>query len=158
MHFAITSPVCSLPVGTFVCLFVFIFGFVGSLLLRVGFLQLQRVGATLGCGAWASHCGGLLWSMGSRHAGFSSCRAGSVAVARELQSAGSVVVAHGLSCSAACGIFLDQGSNPCPLHWQCCVLNQVGESSGAFLMHSLHTFLFQEGETKPEDYTRCPRQ
>ena len=32
--------------------------------------------------------------------------------------AGSVVVAHGPSCSAACGIFLDQGSNPCPLHWQ----------------------------------------
>ena len=32
--------------------------------------------------------------------------------------AGSVVVPHGLSCSAACGIFPDQGSNPCPLHWQ----------------------------------------
>ena len=32
--------------------------------------------------------------------------------------AGSVVVAHGLSCSAACGIFPDQGPNPCPLHWQ----------------------------------------
>ena len=32
--------------------------------------------------------------------------------------AGSVVVAHGLSWSAACGIFPDQGSNPCPLHWQ----------------------------------------
>ena len=31
---------------------------------------------------------------------------------------GSVVVAHGSSCSAACGIFPDQGSNPCPLHWQ----------------------------------------
>ena len=31
---------------------------------------------------------------------------------------GSVVVAHGLSCSAACRIFPDQGSNPCPLHWQ----------------------------------------
>ena len=31
---------------------------------------------------------------------------------------GSVVVAHGLSCSAACGIFPDQGSNPCPLLWQ----------------------------------------
>ena len=30
----------------------------------------------------------------------------------------SVVVAHGLSCSAACGIFPDQGSNLCPLHWQ----------------------------------------
>ena len=32
--------------------------------------------------------------------------------------AGSVVVAHGPSCSAACEIFPDQGSNPCPLHWQ----------------------------------------
>ena len=32
--------------------------------------------------------------------------------------AGSVVVAHGPSCSAACGIFPDQGSNPWPLHWQ----------------------------------------
>ena len=30
--------------------------------------------------------------------------------------AGSVIVAHGPSCSAACGIFPDQGSNPCPLH------------------------------------------
>jgi len=26
----------------------------------------------------------------------------------------SVVVAHGLSCSTACGIFWNQGSNPCP--------------------------------------------
>ena len=26
-----------------------------------------------------------------------------------------VVVAHRPSCSAACGIFPDQGSNPCPL-------------------------------------------
>ena len=31
---------------------------------------------------------------------------------------GSVIVAHGPSCSTACGIFPDQGSNPCPLHWQ----------------------------------------
>ena len=29
-----------------------------------------------------------------------------------------LVVVHRLSCSAACGIFLDQGSNPCPLPWQ----------------------------------------
>jgi len=28
----------------------------------------------------------------------------------------SVLVTHRLSCSAACGIFLDQASNPCPLH------------------------------------------
>ena len=32
--------------------------------------------------------------------------------------AGSGVVAHGPSCPAARGIFPDQGSNPCPLHWQ----------------------------------------
>ena len=50
----------------------------------------------------------LLRSMGSRQA----------AVARGLQSTGSAVVAHGPNCSAACGIFPDQGSNPCPLHWQ----------------------------------------
>ena len=32
--------------------------------------------------------------------------------------AGSAVVDHGPSRSAACGILPDQGSNPCPLHWQ----------------------------------------
>ena len=32
--------------------------------------------------------------------------------------AGSVLVAHGLSCSVACEIFPDQGMNLCPLHWQ----------------------------------------
>ena len=54
----------------------------------------------------SSRCAGLslsrpllLWSTGSRRAG-------------------SVVVAHGPSCSAACGILPDQGSNLCPLHWQ----------------------------------------
>ena len=57
-------------------------------------------------GPSSSRCAGLslsrpllLRSTGSRHAG-------------------SVIVAHGPSCSAACGIFPDQGSNPCPLHWQ----------------------------------------
>ena len=37
---------------------------------------------------------------------------------QQLWHEGSVVVAHRLSCSVACGIFPDQGSNPCPLHWQ----------------------------------------
>ena len=40
-----------------------------------------------------------------------------------LQSSGcrartSVIVAYGLSCSAVCEIFLDQGLNPCSLRWQ----------------------------------------
>ena len=30
----------------------------------------------------------------------------------------SVVVTHGLGCPEAYGIFLNQGSNPCPLSWQ----------------------------------------
>ena len=34
------------------------------------------------------------------------------------QAPGSVIVALWPSCSAAYGIFPDQGSNPCPLHWQ----------------------------------------
>ena len=61
--------------------------------------------------------------MGSRRAGsvvvaHGLWSAGSVVVAHGLWSAGSVVVAHGLSCSVACGIFPDQGSNLCPLQWQ----------------------------------------
>ena len=47
----------------------------------------------------------------------SGCVGGS-RLARGLQSTGSVVVAHGPSCSAACGIVPDQGWNPCPLRWQ----------------------------------------
>ena len=80
-----------------------------------GLSLVQRAGATLHCGARASHCGG-----------FSCCRArASVVVARGLSSCGSwdlerrlSIVAHGLSCSAACGIFPDQRSNLCALHRQ----------------------------------------
>ena len=43
---------------------------------------------------------------------------GSVAVALERWSTGSIAVAHRLSCSEACVIFPDQGSNPCLLQWQ----------------------------------------
>ena len=57
--------------------------------------------------------------------GHSSLRCAGLSLLRSLllrstgsRRAGSVVVAHGPSCSAACGIFPDQGSNPCPLHWQ----------------------------------------
>ena len=40
----------------------------------------------------------------------------SVVVVPGLSSTGSVAVVHRLSCSAACGIFPDQGLNLCPLH------------------------------------------
>ena len=43
----------------------------------------------------------------------------SLVVEHGLQRAwASVVVVHGLSCPVICGIFLDQGLNPCPLPWQ----------------------------------------
>ena len=38
--------------------------------------------------------------------------------AQDLGAQASVVVMHRLSCFMECGIFLDLGSNPCPLHWQ----------------------------------------
>ena len=41
-----------------------------------------------------------------------------VAVAPRIWSAVSVVVVHGLSCLMVCGIFINQGSSLCPLHWQ----------------------------------------
>ena len=81
--------------------YLFIYGCLGSSFLCEGFLYLWQAG-----GHSSSRCAGLslsrpllLRSTGSRRAG-------------------SVVVAHGPSCSVACGIFPDQGSNLCPLHWQ----------------------------------------
>ena len=57
--------------------------------------------------------------------GHSSSRCAGLSLSRPLllrstgsRRAGSVIMAHGPSCSAACGILPDQGSNPCPLHWQ----------------------------------------
>ena len=57
--------------------------------------------------------------------GHSSSRCAGLSLSRPLllrstgsRRAGSVIVAHGSSCSAACGIFPGQGSNPCSLHWQ----------------------------------------
>ena len=40
----------------------------------------------------------------------------SAGAALRLQSSGSVALERRLSCYAACGILLDQGSNPCLLH------------------------------------------
>ena len=101
-------------------IYLFIFGCVGSSLRHMDFLQLRWAGATLRCGAWASHCSA---SLVAEH-GLQVRRlqqlwhTSSVVVAHGLWSAGSVVVTHRLSCSAACGNFPDQGSNPCPMHWQ----------------------------------------
>ena len=111
------SPVIYTPVLFHCCFF--------AQMMVVGFVLFCFVLATLGlfCFSGASSsCGeqGLLFVVMHRLlvavASLSSWV--SVAVARVLFSAGLIVVAHGLSCSATCGTFPNQGSNPCPLHWQ----------------------------------------
>ena len=62
------------------------------------------------CGKWGplSSCA----VPASRCGDFSRCGA------QALGCEGSVVAVHGLNGLAACGSFLDQESNLCPLHWQ----------------------------------------
>ena len=80
---------------------LFIFGSTGSLLLHPGAWDLLCISD-----ARASHC-----------SGFFCCRAPALGTqAQYLQHAASVVVAYRLSTSEACRIFLDEGSNLCPLH------------------------------------------
>ena len=88
------------------------FGCSGSSLPHGLFLWLRPVGATLLSGVRASRCSG--FSCGALALG----REGSVVAAPGLSSTGSIIVVHGLSCSAACGIFPDQGSNLSLLCWQ----------------------------------------
>ena len=100
----------------FIYLFVYLFIYFR---LHWVFLAVCRLSLVAVSGGYSSlQCAGfslrwllLLQNTGSRHVSFSSC--GSRALERRL-----VVVAHGLSYSTACGIFPDQGSNLCPLHWQ----------------------------------------
>ena len=70
-------------------------------------------GFLCGCSARESHRGGFS-PCGARAAGTWA----SVAVAPGLWTTGSIVAAHGLSCSTACGIFLGLGWNLCLLHGQ----------------------------------------
>ena len=88
------------PYFKFIDLFIFIFCCVGS-----SFLWGLSLVAASGDHS-SSRCAGLSppWPLLLRSTGS--------------RRAGSAVVAHGPSRSAACGIPPDQGSNPCPLHWQ----------------------------------------
>ena len=88
----------------FINLFIYLFIYLWLCWVFVSVRGLSPVVAN--GGHFSSRCAGLslsrplpLRSTGSRHAS-------------------SVVVAHGPSCSLACGILPDRGTNPCPLHWQ----------------------------------------
>ena len=85
-------------------------------------------GATLHCGTWASHYSGFFCcgaqTLGTWASVVSAHRLHSCSVQTpgctgfRVVECGSVVVMHGLSCSAAREIFPDEGLNPCPLDWQ----------------------------------------
>ena len=64
--------------------------------------------------------------------------------------AGSVIVAHGRSCSVACGIFPDQGSNPCPLHWQ--ADSQPLRHQGSPSLNSLHLTFIKQTTANPKAF------
>ena len=93
----------------------------------------------------------------------SSSRCAGLSLSRPLLSrstgsrhAGSVIVAHGPSCSAACGIFPDQGSNPCPLHRQADSqpLRHQGSPFLLFLRHHVCGNLSQAAHTKQSSHSQ----
>ena len=114
-----------------ICLFIC--GCAGSALLRRFFSCCVKWGLLSGCGKK------LLIPVASLVAEhrLQGTRA-SVVVAPGLLNTGSVLVVHGLSCPAACGIFPDQGSNPCLLHWQA--------ESLALSQEGVPTFIYFAGE------------
>ena len=111
---------------------VFIFGCAGSSLLS-GF---SLVAVSRGYSS-------LWWS------GFSRCGA------QALGSTGSVVWCTGFSCSAAGGIFPDQGLNPCPLHWQFLIhCNSREVQNISLLLHAVPHF---ESPQKPSMFVVSTR-
>ena len=71
------------------------------------------LGATLHFSKWASHCGGFSYrAQALGHESFGSY------CLQTLKTTDSVVVVHRLSCSVACGTFLDLGLNLYLLHWR----------------------------------------
>ena len=73
---------------------------------------------------------------------------GPVVAALRLQSAGSVAMAHRLNCPVACGIFLDQGSEPVSPALACRIF-ATGPPEKSFEVyfsytHFLESFFYQE--------------
>ena len=72
----------------------------GNYIWTITLTRLHTVSLLSSYSVQASHCSGF------------SCRAWVLGM--QVSS----VVACGISCTVACGIFPDQGENQCPLHWQ----------------------------------------
>ena len=72
--------------------------------------------------------------------------------------AGSAAMAHGPIRSAACGIFPDQGTNPCPLHRQADSqpLRYQGSPVCLFLKSNFRFMAKLRGRYRDSPYTLCP--
>ena len=59
-----------------------------------------------------------------------------------------VVVVHRFSCPATCGTLPDQGSDPCPLHWQADSFQRIFNFNFYFFLAALDfLWLWREGAT-----------
>ena len=109
----------------YVCMYLFIYLWLCWVFISVRGLSLVVVSG----GHSSSQCTGLSlsWPLLLRSTGS--------------RRAGSVIVAQGPSCSAACGIFPVQGSNPYPLHWQADSqpLRHQGSPAALFIMAKIWT-------------------
>ena len=83
---------------------------------------------------------------------------GSVVVTSGLQSTGSIAVERMPGCPAACGVFPDQGSNPCLLQWQVdsSLLSHQG-SPGSFQSKGTSIVLSKDGGCSPPQIILCAR-
>ena len=121
-HYPDLQEICGVIYLFIIILFIYFFGCTGSLLL---------LGLFSSCSEW-----GLLSTGGARASHF--CR---------FSCCGAQASEHGLSCSKACGIFLDQGLNPCLLHWQADSLPLSYHGSPCFvqLLSSYYSWYILDG-------------
>ena len=101
-----TSYVFVRTISFLIFIYLFTFACAGSLLLHGLFSSCDKQDIFFSYSAWAFHRSGFS-CYGAQTLG----RVGAIVATARLWSTGSIIVAQGLSCSVACGIFLDQGSN-----------------------------------------------
>ena len=117
----------TLPTPTLYLSFLFVcfwLGWVFVAVCRLSLVVVSGICSPGACRGFSLRWRPLLWSTCSRCVSFRSLWALGMAS----------VVAHGLSCLAACGNFPDQGLNPCPLHWQVDSYPLYHQGSPAFFL------------------------
>ena len=136
-------------------IYLFIFGYAGSLMLHGLFSSCEVWELLSSCGTpQASLCGGFsccaAWALG--HSGFSSCRT----LTQYLRLPGSTAVMHGLSCSTAIWDLPRPEIDLCLLHWQADSLPISHQRSPLF--RYLKTILFLRKKSGREIFLASDQQ